>query len=162
MVGMTDPLVEEAGKKAAIAWVAVAGGPAYALWCLPQDGRLHVVLGPGEQSAPGLAEAGSATVTLRGDHGGAVATYPAAVERIGPQDERWASVAVTMAGKRLNAPGTAEALAARWADECVLLALSPAGEPVPRGDASERAEVRPTPAANATRKPFRLHRVRRR
>ncbi|MDI1460172.1 hypothetical protein QEZ54_04250 [Catellatospora sp. KI3] len=159
---MSHPLVEEAGKKAAIAWVAVGDGPAYALWCLPQDGRLHVVLGPGEQSAPGLAEAAAATVTLRGDHGGAVVAYPAAVERITPEDERWASIAVTLAGKRLNAPGTAEALAARWAQECVLLSLAPAGEPAARGDGSERAEPRPTPAANATRKPFRLHRVRRR
>ncbi|MEV4413588.1 hypothetical protein [Catellatospora sp. NPDC049609] len=158
---MTYPLVEEAAKKAAIAWVSV-GGPAYAVWCLPQDGRLHVAVGPGEQELPGLAEAERATVTLRGDHGGAVVTYPATVERVEPGGERWDAVAVTMAGKRLNAPGTAEALAERWGRECVLVALSPAGEPVAPGDEAGNAEPRPTPAANATRKPFRLHRVRRR
>ncbi|WP_203691216.1 hypothetical protein [Catellatospora coxensis] len=162
MVGMTHPLVEEAAKKAAIAWVSVGGGPAYAVWCLPQDGRLHVVVGPGEQELPGLADAASATVTLRGDHGGAVVTYPAQVQRIEPGGEQWQAVAVTLAGKRLNAPGTAEALAERWARECALVALVPAGDPVQAGDDSGRAEPRPTPAANATRKPFRLHRVRRR
>lgn len=159
---MTHPLVEEAAKKAAIAWVSVGGGPAYAVWCLPQDGRLHVVVGPGEQDLPGLAEATSATVTLRGDHGGAVVVYPATVDRIEPGDERWDAVAVTMAGKRLNSPGTAEVLAERWGRECALLALTPAGDPELPGDESGRAEPRPTPAANATRKPFRLHRVRRR
>ncbi|MEV0454364.1 hypothetical protein [Catellatospora methionotrophica] len=159
---MTHPLVEEAAKKAAVAWVSVGGGLARAVWCLPQDGRLHVVVGPGEQELPGLAEATAATVTLRGDHGGAVVTYPARVERIAPGGEAWAAVAVTLAGKRLNSPGTAEALAERWGRECALVALIPDGEPVPAGDDSGRAEPRPTPAANATRKPFRLHRVRRR
>ena len=79
------------------------------MWCLPQDGRLHVVVGPGEQELPGLAEAATATVTLRGDHGGAVVTYPAQVQRIEPGSEQWDAVAVTLAGKRLNSPGTAEA-----------------------------------------------------
>jgi hypothetical protein len=162
MGGMTHPLVEEAAKKAAVAWVSVDGGPAYAVWCLPQDGRLHVVVGPGEQNLPGLDTASAATVTLRGDHGGAVVTYPARVQRIEPGTEQWDAVAVTMAGKRLNAPGTAEVLAERWARECVLVALVPAGEAGQAGDGSGRAEPRPTAAANATRKPFRLHRVRRR
>jgi hypothetical protein len=64
---VTAPLIEEAVKKAAVAWVSVGDGPALGLWCLPLDGSLLLVCGPGEQSAPGLAEAATATVRLRGD-----------------------------------------------------------------------------------------------
>jgi hypothetical protein len=69
---VTAPLVEEALKKAAVAWVSVGDGPALALWCLPLEGSLVVVCGPGEQSAPGLAETATATVRLRGDTGGVI------------------------------------------------------------------------------------------
>ena len=58
--------------------------PAYALWCLPLDGALLVVTGPGEQSAPGLADATGAQVSLRGDHGGRIVTWPARVTRLLP------------------------------------------------------------------------------
>jgi hypothetical protein len=158
---VTDPLVEEAAKKAAIAWISAAGGPAYSVWCLALDGTLYVICGPGEQSAPGLATATTAEVTLRGDHGGAVVTFPATVSRVQPDSEAWQEVAGQLAGKRLNAAGASEQVVARWAAECVLIGLTPAGPPADRSDASGAAQVRPTPAANATRKPFRLHRVRR-
>lgn len=159
---MTHPLVEEVTKKAAIAWIAVDDGPAYALWCLSQDGALHVVVGPGEQSLPGLAQAITATVTLRGDHGGGVVSYPAAVSAVAPHSEQWDAVAAPLAGKRLNAAGTTEQVVQRWAAECTLIALTPVGDPIPLADRSHAAEPRPTSAANSTRKPFRLHRVRRR
>ncbi|MEV0733580.1 hypothetical protein [Polymorphospora sp. NPDC050346] len=162
----TTPLVEEAVKKAAVAWVAVGDGPTRALWCLPVDGTLYVVSGPGEQSAPGLAEATTAAVTLRGDHGGQIVTWPAAVTRIAPDSDEWATVAPQVATKRLNAPGGAADLVARWADECALNRLTPAGEPLAAGptlpDDSLAAPPRPTPAVRQVRKPFRLHRVRRR
>ncbi|MGW0431443.1 hypothetical protein ACWDV4_02665 [Micromonospora sp. NPDC003197] len=162
---VTPPLVDEAIKKAAVAWVAVGDGPALALWCVPIDGALHFVSGPGEQSAPGLADTSTATVTLRGDHGGQIVTWPAEVTRVQPDSEQWATVAGQVAAKRLNASGGTTDLVARWAAECVLSRLAPAGEPV-AGDAlpdgSLAASPRPTPAARPTRKPFRLHRVRRR
>jgi hypothetical protein len=162
----THRLVAEAIKKAPVAWIAVAAGPALALWCLPLDGALYVVSGPGEQSAPGLAEATTATVTLRGDHGGQIVTWPATVTRVLPGTEEWATVAPQVAAKRLNAPGTAAGLIERWAAECALNRLAPAGEPLAAGstlpDGSLGAPPRPTPAARHTRKPFRLHRVRRR
>src|SRR5207248_4638873 len=65
------PLVEEAMKKAAIVWLSTGGRP-YGVWCLWVDDALYVVSGPGEQPAPGLAEATGALVTARGDHGGRV------------------------------------------------------------------------------------------
>jgi hypothetical protein len=177
-------LVDEAMKKAAVAWISVAAQPALALWCLPLTGSLYLVSGPGEQSAPGLAAASEASVTLRGDHGGRIVTWLAEVSRVEPGTEEWQTVAPQLAAKRLNATGTAEALAARWAAECVVSRLTPAGgrgaeaggEVIGRGaeagggiiagaglpDGSLAAVPRPTPAARRTPKPFRLHRIRRR
>ena len=86
---MTSAVVDEAIKKAAIAWVAVAGGPSLGLWCMPLDGALVIVCGPGEQNAPGLAEAATASVRLRGDTGGLIVIWEATVERLQPGTEEW-------------------------------------------------------------------------
>lgn len=162
-----SPLVEEAMKKAAVAWVSVDGGPALAVWCVPLEGGLYVVSGPGEQSAPGLADAATATVTLRGDHGGRIVTWQAEVTRLLPGSERWEANAPLVAAKRLNAPGTATELVERWSTTgCALNHLTPAGAPVAEGrslpDGSLAETPRESPAVRQTRKPFRLHRVRRR
>ncbi|SCL54233.1 hypothetical protein GA0070608_1300 [Micromonospora peucetia] len=162
----STPLVDEAMKKAAVAWVSVPGGPALALWCAPLEGALFVVSGPGEQSAPGLADATEAQVTLRGDHGGRIVTWPARVSRLAPGTEHWETAAPLVAAKRLNASGSTAELVERWAAEgCAVNRLTPAGEPVAGAGlpADSLAEVpRETPAVRVTRKPFRLHRVRRR
>ena len=171
-------LVEEAMKKAAIAWLSVpapgAGVPpapgagveaGYAVWCLWLDGALYVVSGPGEQTVPGLAEASAAVVTVRGDHGGRILSWPAEVSRLAPGAPEWPGVAPTLAAKRLNAPGGIEATVARWAQACVLSRLVPAGEPLSGAalpDDSHGAPPRPTPAARPARRPFHLHKVRRR
>lgn len=157
---MTDPLVSEALKKAAVAWVSVDGGPALALWCLPIDDALYIVSGPGEQAAPGLAYADEARVSLRGDHGGRIVTWPAEVTRVDPRSEEWTTVVPQLAGKRLNAPGSATALAERWAAECSVNRLTPAGGPEEPGDGPEAAPPRESPAARPAKRPFRLHRVR--
>ncbi|WP_203858073.1 hypothetical protein [Plantactinospora mayteni] len=153
-------------KKAAVAWVAVGERPPVALWCVPLDGGLYVVSGPGEQSAPGLAETETASVTLRGDHGGRIVTWPAEVTRIAPDDERWATVAPQVAAKRLNASGSPADLAERWRASAVLSRLAPAGPPLAAGqtlpDDSLAAPPREATAVRQTRRPFRLHRVRRR
>ena len=162
------PLVEEAAKKAAVAWIGFGDGPAYCVWVLPLEGRLYVISGAGEQSLPGLTEAllagTPATVTLRGDHGGSIVTYSAAITEIRPTGTEWETVAPQMATKRLNASGTAEDLAARWASECLLVALTPDPDGVwtDLADKSAAAPPRPTPAVRETRKPFRLHRVKKR
>jgi hypothetical protein len=161
-----DTLVDEAMRKAAVAWLSVPGQEhAFAVWCQWADGALYVVSGPGEQPAPGLAEAGTAEVTARGDHGGRIVTWPARVSRVVPDSEQWTAVTPGLAAKRLNAPGTAEATIARWAAECVVSRLEPAGPPVEAGaslpDGSLAAAAPPTPAVRRARRPFRLHRVRR-
>ncbi|ASW57383.1 hypothetical protein [Plantactinospora sp. KBS50] len=148
-----------------MAWIAVDDGPAYAAWCVPIDGALYVLTGPGEQSVPGLADAGSAVVTLRGDHGGRIVSWPAEVSRLSPSDEAWSAVAPQVAAKRLNSPEPAPRVVQRWADECTLSRLTPAaaapaaGAALPAG--SLAAAVRETPATRRTWRPFRLHRVRR-
>ncbi len=160
-----DPLVEEAMKKAAIVWLTVADARPYGVWCLWLDGALYVVSGPGEQPAPGLAEATGALVTARGDHGGRIVSWPAAVTRLAPGTPGWDAAVPQLAGKRLNASGTAEETAARWAAGCVVSRLEPAGEPTEAGptlpDDSGAAPPPPTPATRRPRNPFRLHRVRR-
>ncbi|HZM82092.1 MAG TPA: hypothetical protein VFC19_40750 [Candidatus Limnocylindrales bacterium] len=158
---MTHPLVEEAARKAAIAWFSVDGGPARALWCLTIDGDICLVLGPGEQELPGLARASSVAVTLRGDHGGNIATFPVTVTRIRPESERWEAVTTQLVGKRLNSTGPTEQVVQRWAREASVWALTPAGDPAPPDSSGEFAPPRPTTAGTATRKPFKLHRVRR-
>ncbi|WP_250003312.1 hypothetical protein [Actinoplanes sp. M2I2] len=164
---MTSAVLEEALKKAALAWISVGDGPALALWVMPLDGTLIVVSGPGEQYAPGLAEASRATVRLRGDNGGLIVITEAAVSRLSPGGEEWAEVAPQLAAKRLNASGTAEEVVARWAGAgCAVVRLTPVEDsPVSAPDLpadSGAAEPRETPARVETRRPFRLHRVRRR
>jgi hypothetical protein len=164
---VTSAVLDEAIKKAALAWVAVGDGPAVGLWCMPLDGSLIFVCGPGEQFAPGLAEAARATVRLRGDTGGLIVVAEMAVGRLTPGTEEWATVAPQVAGKRLNASGTADEVVARWAaDGCAVVRLTPEAEnPVtapdlPAGSAAETP--RDTPARVGTPRPFKLHRVRRR
>ena len=153
------PLVAEAMKKAAVAWLGVAGLAPHPVWCVWADDALFVVSGPGEQPAPGLAQAGTATVTARGDHGGRIVTWSAIVERVSPDSDTWATVVVQLAGKRLNSTGAAE-LVRRWAHECVVVRLTPTDEPpADRPAGSLAAPPRPTPAARVARKPLRLHRV---
>lgn len=154
------PLVTEAMKKAAVAWLGVADQAPYPVWCLWLDDALYVVSGPGEQPAPGLAEATAATVTARGDHGGRIVTWSAGVERIGPDAETWTSVVGQLAAKRLNSAHAAE-LALRWGQECVVTRLHPTDDPLAaRPEGCLAAPPRPSPAVRVTRKPLRLHRVR--
>ncbi|GGN56525.1 hypothetical protein GCM10010112_08520 [Actinoplanes lobatus] len=161
---MSSGVLEEAIKKAAIAWISVGDGPAYALWCMPVESSLAVVSGPGEQFAPGLAEAQRATVRLRGDHGGLIVQAEAEVSRLDPGSAEWDEIAPQLAGKRLNASGPAEEVVARWAaDGCALVRLTPAADAA-TGAAdlpaeSQAAPPRETPARVETRRPFRLHRV---
>jgi hypothetical protein len=158
-------IVTEAAKKAAVTWLTVPGVErAYAVWCRWLDGALYVVTGPGEQPAPGLDTATSVDVSLRGDHGGRVVTFPAAVDRVRPDSEEWKTVLPQLVSKRLNTTGPAEQTGARWAAECLICRLTPADGPIEAGatlpDASGAAPPPPTPAANRTARPFRLHRVR--
>jgi hypothetical protein len=157
----THPLIEEAAKKAAVAWLLVPGAePAYPVWCAWLSGALFVVSGAGEQAAPGLADAPSAQVMLRGDHLGRIVTWAADVSTVEPGGAEWDEVVPQLAGKRLNAPGNAEETGRRWAEQAVVSRLTPASEPLPPPDGALAAPPRPSPATRRPRRPFRLHRVR--
>ena len=166
MTDMTAPLVEEAIKKAAVAWITVGDGPALGLWCMPLDGALVVVSGPGEQNAPGLADASRATVRLRGDTGGLIVIWDATVERLSPDGEDWTAIAPQLAGKRLNASGSADELVARWAESgCAVVRLTPVDDAIAAPDLPDSRQSGPpreTPARVVVRRPFRLHKVKRR
>jgi hypothetical protein len=156
-------LVAEAMRKAAIAWIGVAGTNPYPVWCLWIDDALYVVTGGDEQPTPGLAEAPTVSVSARGDHGGRIVSWTAGVTRVQPDDETWPDVALQLAGKRLNSSGSNEALVERWTTTAQIYRLVPADDAVlPVPDGSLAAPPAPTPAARRTAKPFRLHRVKKR
>ena len=159
------PLVEEAMKKAAVAWLAVPDQPGpYPVWCLWLDGALYLVSGPGEQPTPGLPGAPLVRVSTRGDHGGRIVTWTGRADLVEPDSEQWASVAPQLAGKRLNAPAGVPETVRRWAAGCSIHRLTPREDPIEAGNTADAgsgaAPPRSTPAASRTVKPFRLHRVR--
>jgi hypothetical protein len=117
-----------------------------------------------EQVIAGLIEAAAAgevvMVSLRGDHGGRIVTFPADATRIDPADAAWAEVVPQLAGKRLNGSGSAEDLAARWAARCAVIRLTPAGSSAAMPEDAQLETPRPTSATRIPRRPFRLHKVR--
>ncbi|MEV0650287.1 hypothetical protein AB0I28_34005 [Phytomonospora sp. NPDC050363] len=117
-------LLAEALKKAAVAWVSCGGAAARPVWCLPIEGKLYTVVGPGEQPDPGLSRDHAPLITLRGDHGGAILTFTATATPVEPGGERWDDLVGQISGKRLNLSGTDDT-AARWAAECVVYELAP-------------------------------------
>ncbi|WP_318201540.1 hypothetical protein [Streptomyces sp. SCL15-4] len=146
-------LIEEAAKKSGLVWVRGAGAPAArALWHVWHDGAVCVVGdGPGEQPLAGLADGGSAEVSVRSkDKGGRLVTFPVTVSEAAPGTEAWEATVAELKGKRLNAVD-GEEMPARWARECRVLRLVPTGEvtPLPDGDLAQR----PVPTPVTTRGP---------
>ncbi|MFE9446943.1 hypothetical protein [Streptomyces sp. NPDC006739] len=150
---LDQALIEEAAKKSGLVWVRGAGAPAArALWHVWHEGAVCLVGdGPGEQPLPGLADGGSAEVTVRSkDKGGRLVTWTAAVSEVAPGSPEWEAAVAELKGKRLNAPD-GEAMTERWARECRVLRLAPTGHtsPLPEGSLAEP----PLPSAATTRRP---------
>ncbi|MEU9476876.1 hypothetical protein [Streptomyces sp. NPDC048191] len=147
-------LIEEASKKSGLIWVRGAGtSAARALWHVWHEGAVCLVGdGPGEQPLEGLVDGGSAEVTVRSkDKGGRLVTFRATVSEPAPGSEEWEAAVAELKGKRLNAPD-GEQMPARWARECRVLRLTPAGPVLPLpADSLAEAPV-PTPAT--TRRPI--------
>ncbi|MEX0169216.1 hypothetical protein [Streptomyces sp. LMG1-1-1.1] len=148
---LTGALVEEATKKSGLVWVR-GTGPARALWHVWHDGAAHVVGdGPGEQPLPGLADGGTAEVTVRSkDKGGRLVAWTATVRELAPGSEAWEAAVAELKGKRLNAPD-GEAMPGRWARECRVLRLDPHTSTTDLPDGSLSAVPLPTEAT--TRRP---------
>ncbi|MFG2097010.1 hypothetical protein [Streptomyces sp. NPDC048612] len=151
-------LIEEATKKSGLIWVRGTAGPSRALWHLWLDGAACLVGdGAGEQplAGLGLTDGGTATVTVRSkDKGGRLVAWEARVVELTPEGEAWRAAVDELKGKRLNAPD-ADTLTERWARECRVLRLEPAGEAVQRpGRMPEESHAAPPPATSAiTRRP---------
>jgi len=160
---MVHPLVGEAMKKAAVGWLTVGDRPATAVWLTWIDGAAYLVHGGPEQPVPGLTDARDCAVSVRGEHGGRIVTWPATVERVEPGTPAWDEVAPQLASKRLNAHDPVGA-PTRWADLAVISRLRPAGDPLEGGeslpDDSGAAPPRPTSATTPTPIPRTLHRRR--
>lgn len=162
-------LIEETAKKSALVWVRGPGaGPARALWHIWHDGAVWIVGGPGEQPLDGLGltDGGAATVSARSkDKGGRLVVWPARVEEPATGDEAREAAVEELRGKRLNAPDTG-GLAERWAAECRVLRLAPAGpasqRPGAMPSAPESAPPLPTPATTRGPRPTGLPTRRRR
>ncbi|MFI8238323.1 hypothetical protein ACIF83_13830 [Streptomyces sp. NPDC085866] len=147
-------LIEEAGKKSGLIWVRGADAPAArALWHVWHEGAVCLVGdGPGEQPLPGLTDGGSAEVTVRSkDKGGRLVSWPATVSELASGSPEWEAAVAELKGKRLNAPD-GEEMPGRWARECRVLRLVPAGASVPLPDGSLAERPLPTPAT--TRQPI--------
>ncbi|MFB7592577.1 hypothetical protein [Streptomyces sp. NPDC056169] len=144
-------LVEEATKKSGLVWVR-GTGPARALWHVWHDGAAHVVGdGPGEQPLPGLADGGTAEVTVRSkDKGGRLVSWTAAVRELSPGTDEWEAAVAELKGKRLNA-SDGEAMPGRWARECRVLRLDPRSSTTELPDGSLAAV--PLPSEATTRRP---------
>ncbi|MFQ6142784.1 hypothetical protein ACLMNJ_06860 [Streptomyces seoulensis] len=145
-------LIEEATKKSGLIWVKGPGTPVRALWHVWHAGAACLVGdGPGEQPLPHLTDGAAAEVTVRSkDKGGRLVTWPARVVELAPESEAWRETVAELKGKRLNAPD-GEAMPERWARECRVLRLEPAGasEPLPDGSLAEA----PLPTPATTRRP---------
>ncbi|MFB7645107.1 hypothetical protein CG740_11470 [Streptomyces sp. CB01201] len=150
---LDQALVEEATKKSGLIWVRGTGGSAErALWHAWLDGAAYVVGGgPGEQPLDGLADGGTATVTVRSkDKGGRLVAWTASVSEIPAGSEAWDTAVAELKGKRLNAHD-GEAMPARWAAECRLVRLEPLGSLEAAPDSSLAAA--PVPTSATTRHP---------
>ncbi len=123
------PLVAEAMTKADVVWIAPAGRPRpVPAWLHWTGAAAYVVAGPGEQPLTGLADAESATVTVRSaDTGGSIVTWTAGVCRVDPATPAWDEIVPALALGRLNAPDGA-GVAERWARTATVLRLTPTGE----------------------------------
>jgi hypothetical protein len=145
-------LIEEATKKSGLVWVKGPGVPARTLWHVWHEGAACVVGdGPGEQPLTGLADGGTAEVTVRSkDKGGRLVTWSARVVELASGSEAWQAAVAELKGKRLNAPD-GEAVPERWARECRVLRLEPSGATAPLPDDALAEAPLPTPAT--TREP---------
>ncbi|MFJ6747119.1 hypothetical protein ACIQNI_02815 [Streptomyces sp. NPDC091266] len=167
-------LIEEATKKSGLIWVRGTAGPSRALWHLWIDGAACLI-GDGDGEQPladlGLSDGGPATVTVRSkDKGGRLVAWEARVSELAPEGEAWRAAVDELKGKRLNAPD-AETITQRWARECRVLRLEPAGaDGAPSGgtartafgDGSQAAPPLPTSAITRRAAPAALPKLLRR
>ena len=97
----------------------------WSIWYGYEDGRVYVLVGPGEQPVPGLLEASSVRLIARSkDKRSEVADVECSVEVL-PKDARWDQIARDLlVGRRLNLKD-GDAAVDRWKKECEIVMLTP-------------------------------------
>ncbi|EST23399.1 hypothetical protein N566_25795 [Streptomycetaceae bacterium MP113-05] len=177
MTALDQALIEETAKKSALLWIRGPQGPARALWHIWHEGAVCLVgrtsdapgpdTDPGRTEQPlaglGLTDGGTATVTARSkDKGGRLIAWPARVVVLAPGTDAWEATVAGLKTKRLNTPDS-DTVAERWARDCRVLRLEPAGEPVQTPgampDAAHTATPLPTPATTRHQAPAGLPRL---
>ncbi|MHB8513232.1 MAG: hypothetical protein ACYDCC_13800 [Actinomycetota bacterium] len=126
--------VDAALSKSTLCWIEVpqASGESktFGVWYGYENGRVHVLFGPGEQQIPGLSEAAHVRVIARSkDVQSRVGDMDCSVEII-PKDAHWDQlVRDLLIGRRLNLRD-GEAAAARWKKDCEIAVLTPVAAPI--------------------------------
>ncbi len=160
-------LVDEAGRKSSVLWVAVPGATQpLGAWHVWLDGAAVVVHEGDEQKLPGLRDTGRAELVLRSkDKGGLLVQVPVRVVPLEPGTDAWESAVAALHAARQSAPD-GEAQPARWAATCLVTRLEPDGPateaPGAYGSADRRAAPVPTDATTLHGRPMVLGRRTRR
>jgi hypothetical protein len=100
-------------------------GHEFPVWYGYQDGRVFVLVGPGEQHVPGLLETPSVRLIARSkDKRSEVADVECSVELL-RKDAYWDEIARDLLlGRRLNLKD-GDAAVGRWKNDCEIVALTP-------------------------------------
>jgi hypothetical protein len=118
-------LIAEATRRSGVVWVSAPDAEPTLLWHVWHDGAAYIVGGGPEQSLP-VRPGDRATVVVRSkaSQAGVVVAWDATVAAVEPGTPLWDEVVPLLAVERLNAEaGRAD----RWASECLVLRLLPAG-----------------------------------
>ena len=118
-------LIAEATRRSGVVWVSVRGATPALVWHVWHDGSAYVVGGGPEQPVP-VQPGDDAVVVVRSraSQAGVVVAWDATVAAVDPGTPLWDEVVPLLAVERLNAEPDRPA---RWAAECVVLRLTPAG-----------------------------------
>jgi hypothetical protein len=135
--------VADLAKKSSVAWVRVGARtfPVWLEWVESTDetgataGAICIVGSPeaggSEQPLPPLGDGDSAVVLLRSKTDRQLAAaVPVVASVVQPGSDLWGPVTAALKAGRLNAPDLPE-MVDRWARECLVLRLVPAGVPTP-------------------------------
>jgi hypothetical protein len=151
--GFEAALVEEAGRKSSVLWLAIPGAPQpLGAWHVWVDGAAVVVHEGDEQKLPGLRSTGHADLVLRSkDKGGLLVRVPARVVPLEPGTDAWDKAVAALHAARQSAPD-GEAQPARWAAASQVTRLEPDG-PATEAPGSYRTDDRravPSPTEATT------------
>ena len=133
MSGPVPALVAEAARKSRVCWLSWSSGaerlgPLLA-WHAWYDDAMIVLSHDDEQVFLGLADAGTAEVTMRSkDTGARLVTWTGTVEVVDPADASWEPCAAALLAVRLNLPEPAAAKES-WRRDGVVLRVTPRGGP---------------------------------